>query len=87
MRGEHNKENAALASLALRMLGLSESEIQKGVETFAAVEGRLQLAREVHGVKIYNDNNATTPDATVAALDSFAGEKVVLIAGDVLPFA
>ena len=33
------------------------------------------------GVEVYNDNNATTPEATVAALRSFAPGKVVLIAG------
>ena len=41
--GEHNKENAALAALALRMLGLSEEEIKNGLESFEPVEGRLQL--------------------------------------------
>ena len=79
--GEHNKENAALASLALRMLGLRDEEIKKGVESFEPVEGRLQLVREVRGVKIYNDNNSTTPDATIAALKSFPKEKVMVIAG------
>jgi UDP-N-acetylmuramoylalanine--D-glutamate ligase len=79
--GEHNKENAALAALALRMLGLSDEEIKSGLESFAPVEGRLQFVREVNGVKIYNDNNSTTPDATVAALDSFPKEKVIVIAG------
>jgi UDP-N-acetylmuramoylalanine--D-glutamate ligase len=35
----------------------------------------------LRGVKIYNDNNATTPDATVAALQAFPGQRIVLIAG------
>lgn len=78
--GEHNKENASLAALALRMLGLNEGQIKSGLESFEPVEGRLQLVREVNGVKIYNDNNATTPDATVAALKSF-DRPVILIAG------
>ncbi len=79
--GEHNKGNAALAALVLRMLGLSDNEIKLGLESFEPVEGRLQKAAAIGGVTIYNDNNATTPDATVAALDSFAGERVILIAG------
>ncbi|QQG37915.1 MAG: hypothetical protein HYS26_04805 [Candidatus Kaiserbacteria bacterium] len=80
--GEHNRENAALAAAALRPLGLSESEIRSGIESFEGVEGRLQLVRELRGVKIYNDNNATTPEATIAALLAL-GEKrnVILIAG------
>jgi UDP-N-acetylmuramoylalanine--D-glutamate ligase len=81
MRGAHNRENAALAAAALRVLGLSEPEVRSGLESFRPVEGRLQFVTELRGVKIYNDNNATTPDATVAALQAFAGERIVLIAG------
>jgi UDP-N-acetylmuramoylalanine--D-glutamate ligase len=79
--GEHNRQNAALAALALRMAGLKEDEIRVGLQTFEAVEGRLQFVREVNGVKIYNDNNATTPEATIAALSAFDPEKTIIIAG------
>ena len=81
IRGAHNRENATLAAAALRALGLSEHEIRAGLESFRPVEGRLQFVTELRGVKIYNDNNATTPDATVAALQAFPGERIVLIAG------
>ncbi len=81
IRGAHNRENAALAAAALRALGLAEQEIRSGLESFRPVEGRLQFVSELRGVKIYNDNNATTPDATVAALQAFPGERIVLIAG------
>lgn len=81
--GEHNRENASLAAGALRALGLSEDEIRAGLESFEAVEGRLQFLREVHGVRIYNDNNATTPEATLEALKALDEGKrnVVLIMG------
>lgn len=82
--GTHNIENAALAAEALRMAGLGEEEIKNGVESFEPVEGRLQFVREVRGVKIYNDNNATTPEATIAALnalDPLGRHNVLLIAG------
>ena len=78
--GEHNKENAALAALVLRMLGLSEDEIKSGLESFEPVEGRLQKVAEIKGVTFYNDNNATTPEATIAALRAF-DEPVILITG------
>ncbi len=66
--GEHNRENAALAAAALLALGLNSEEIKNGLESFIGVEGRLQLVSDRAGVKIYNDNNATTPEATIAAL-------------------
>ena len=83
--GMHNRENASLAAGALRVLGLSEVEIKDGLESFEGVEGRLQFIGEIHGVKIYNDNNATTPEATIAALRAlhvgFTKPHIVLIMG------
>ena len=82
--GEHNRQNAALAVAALRALGLSESGIQKGVESFEGLEGRLQFAGTVNVVKIYNDTSATTPEAAIVALRSVGDKqnrKVVLIIG------
>jgi len=81
--GEHNRENASLAAEALRALHVTENEIRAGLEAFEAVTGRLQFLREINGVKIYNDNNATTPDATIAALKALdTGKKnIVLIMG------
>lgn len=79
--GAHNRTNIALGVAALRALNLTEEEIRAGVETFHGVEGRLQFIKEVHGVKIYNDNNATTPEATIAALATMPKGKTVLIMG------
>ena len=78
--GEHNRENASFAVAALRMLGLLDEEIKAGLGSFEPVEGRLQFVREIGGVKIYNDNNATTAEATTAALRAL-GKNVILIAG------
>ncbi len=77
--GAHNRENAALAGAALEPF-LTEQEIREALASFEAVEGRLQFVREIDGVKIFNDNNATTPEATIAALRAL-GEDIVLIAG------
>ncbi len=80
--GEHNRYNAALAAAAARALGVDDEIIKTALESFEGVEGRLQFLKEVRGVKIYNDNNATTPDATVAALRAFGDSKnIVLITG------
>jgi UDP-N-acetylmuramoylalanine--D-glutamate ligase len=81
--GQHNRANAALAAGALRALGISNEHIQQGLAVFTGVEGRLQLVREINGVKIYNDNNATTPEATIAALRALDThtKNILLIAG------
>ena len=84
MPGEHNRLNAALAYRALAALNLDDEEIFEAMTSFPGVEGRLQFIGEVNGVRIYNDNNSTTPQATIAGLEALAvdGErKIVLIAG------
>lgn len=84
MPGEHNRLNAALAYEALKAVGLSDEEIFEGLASFPGVEGRLQYLGEKKGVKIYNDNNATTPAATVVGLEAVGNpfnKNVILVAG------
>ena len=82
--GEHNKLNAMCAIEAARALGIDDVIIKAAVEAFKGVPGRLELVREVKGVKVYNDTTATTPEATDAALstlDPGAKKNIVLIFG------
>jgi UDP-N-acetylmuramoylalanine--D-glutamate ligase len=84
--GVHNRYNAGLAVAVARELGVAEETIRAAVEAFAPIPGRLQHVRTAHGVSMYNDTNATTPDAAAAslhALDPEHTKKVVLIAGGV----
>ncbi len=79
--GEHNRANAACALAALRALKIPLAKIRSGIESFVSVEGRLQYVKTLRGVAIYNDNNATTPEATIAALTAFPKKQTVLIMG------
>jgi UDP-N-acetylmuramoylalanine--D-glutamate ligase len=84
MPGEHNRLNAALAYEALKAVSLSDEEIFSGLATFPGVPGRLQFVGEHEGVRVYNDNNSTTPQATVAGLRAVGNvdtKNVILIAG------
>lgn len=78
--GEHNRANAACAKEACRALRIDDAIITSALQSFAGVEGRLELIREKDGVKFYNDTTATTPDATLAALQALT-EPIVLIMG------
>ena len=65
--------------------GLEDDEIFNALSTFKGVEGRLEYVGVTNeGVGIYNDNNATTPQATTMGLkavgDSYK-KNVILIAG------
>jgi UDP-N-acetylmuramoylalanine--D-glutamate ligase len=82
--GEHNEVSAALAHEVLISCDISPHEIQKGLDTFSGVEGRLEYIGEVRGVHVYNDNNATTPDASLAGMRAVQkkwGKNPVLILG------
>lgn len=82
--GEHNRYNAGVAAAVARAMGVDEEIIKAALESFIGVEGRLQLLKEIGGVKIYNDTTATVPEATIAALEALdptSAKNIVLIMG------
>lgn len=81
--GEHQRQNLAYAVEVAKQFGISLEKIKKSVAKFKGVEGRLQLLRVYKGVKIYNDNNATTPEAVIAGIKAVKEEmhNLVLICG------
>ena len=79
--GRHNQENALAAAAAGRALGISDEQAAAALAEFPGVEHRLELVGEWHGVRWYNDSKATNPESGIVALQSFATEPLVLIAG------
>ncbi|OCA99963.1 UDP-N-acetylmuramoyl-L-alanine--D-glutamate ligase [Clostridium beijerinckii] len=79
IKGMHNVENYLAAFLATKD-DVSVEVMKKVAETFAGVEHRCELVREVDGVKYYNDSIASSPTRTLAGLRAF-DEKVIVIAG------
>ncbi|MBI2263469.1 UDP-N-acetylmuramoyl-L-alanine--D-glutamate ligase, partial [Candidatus Berkelbacteria bacterium] len=80
LRGLHNLENIAAAALASYLAGAQIRAMQKILKNFKGLEHRLELVRELNGVKFYNDSIATTPEAGIASLNAFF-EPIILIAG------
>lgn len=79
LKGRHNYENIAAALAATKTL----VPIEKGaraIKNFTGVKHRLELIRELDGVKWYNDSIGTSPTRTIAGLNAFE-ERIVLIAG------
>jgi len=83
LRGMHNAENVLAALGAGLACGAAPESLRETVRRFRPVEHRLEEVAEIKGVRFYNDSKATSVDATVKALEAFAGEsgKVVLILG------
>jgi UDP-N-acetylmuramoylalanine--D-glutamate ligase len=79
--GQHNVANALAACALGRAAGAPLEALQQAVTTFSGVEHRLELVRELNGVRWYDDSIATTPERTVAALKAFPHGSIVLLAG------
>ncbi|MFA4834302.1 MAG: UDP-N-acetylmuramoyl-L-alanine--D-glutamate ligase [Patescibacteria group bacterium] len=78
--GEHNKENIAAAATVAKSIGVKEKPITKAVARFKGLEHRLEFVKKANGVSFYNDSFATTPENTIAALNSFSS-PIILLAG------
>ena len=81
IRGRHNVENVLAASIAAARAGVPPERIASAVRTFHAVEHRLEFVRNVGGIDFYNDSKATSVDATLKALEAFAGGLWVILGG------
>ncbi|AKM81931.1 TPA: UDP-N-acetylmuramoyl-L-alanine--D-glutamate ligase [Candidatus Berkelbacteria bacterium] len=80
LRGDHNLENIAAASIAAYLSGVGIDTIRSVVKKFKGLEHRLEFVAQIGGVKYYNDSFSTTPDTAIAAINAFS-EPVILIAG------
>ena len=78
--GRHNLLNVLAASVIAGLAGVSLEAMREVATTFTGVEHRLELVRELDGVRWYNDSMATAPERSLAALRSF-DDPIVLLAG------
>jgi UDP-N-acetylmuramoylalanine--D-glutamate ligase len=79
--GRHNRENAAAATAAARAAGVPDAAIAEALRTFSGVPHRLELVRELRGVRFVNDSKATNVAAAIRAIETYADDVVHLIVG------
>ncbi len=80
--GRHNLDNAALAVEAALRVGIDRETAAAALASFRPLAHRLEVvARDAAGRRWINDSIATTPHATLAALEALQDSEVVLIAG------
>jgi UDP-N-acetylmuramoylalanine--D-glutamate ligase len=89
LRGTHNRENAAAATAAARAAGIADLVIAAALSAFAGVPHRLELVREVAGVRFVNDSKATNPEAAERALSAYPPGIRLILGGSRkgIPFA
>jgi len=73
LMGQHNVMNALAAAGAAIALGCSLKQIQQGLASLQAVDGRLQVLKGLAGSLLVNDCYNANPRSFEAAMDSLAG--------------
>jgi UDP-N-acetylmuramoylalanine--D-glutamate ligase len=81
MPGSHNRANAAAATLAARAAGVGDDAIAQALRSFEGVPHRLELVRELHGVRYVNDSKATNSAAARRAIEAYPDSPLHLILG------
>jgi UDP-N-acetylmuramoylalanine--D-glutamate ligase len=79
--GDHNRENAAAATAVGRALGLDDDAIAEALRRFPGVPHRLELVRELGGVRFVNDSKATNVAAAFRGIDAFPDPLHLILGG------
>jgi UDP-N-acetylmuramoylalanine--D-glutamate ligase len=80
LRGDHNVSNVLAAFAIGHAAGFPLDSMLEAVDEFRGVPHRLELVRELRGVRWYNDSIATAPERSMAAIRAF-DEPIVLLLG------
>lgn len=79
--GRHNLENMMAAALSVCLAGYSPEELIASSGGFRAPHHRMEYAGRVGDVLFYDDSKGTNPASVAAAVASFSGRNLALIAG------
>jgi UDP-N-acetylmuramoylalanine--D-glutamate ligase len=90
--GRHNRENAAAATAAARAAGVPDEAIAEALRNFPGVPHRLELVRELRGVRWINDSKATNTAAARRGIAAYTAPLRLILGGslkgeDFRPFA
>jgi len=79
--GKHNYENVCAASMAADLAGASLGSIASAIRQFKGLPHRLELVKEVKGIRYYDDSFSTTPETAIAAIEAFEDPEILILGG------
>ncbi|MFH1193254.1 MAG: UDP-N-acetylmuramoyl-L-alanine--D-glutamate ligase [Candidatus Jorgensenbacteria bacterium] len=80
-RGNHNLQNLLAAMLAAHFLEIPWRAMRRRTATLPQIPFRQECIVAQKRLTVVNDTAATSPDGTIAALERFKNENLILIAG------
>lgn len=81
LRGEHNWQNVCAAVTTVWQVTQNVAALKQAITSFTGLPFRIELRREVNGIRYYNDSFATGPGAAIAAMQAITEPKVLIIGG------
>lgn len=81
LSGQHNLINVLAAITVALLAGVSVTKIRPRIKSFIALEHRLEPVGHAGQVEFINDSMATTPIATMAALQTINGNISLILGG------
>lgn len=81
LKGKHNQYNTMAAGLAGSSIGLRKEKIRDAIQSFEALEHRMEFVATVRGVDFINDSKATNINSTWYALESMEKPTILILGG------
>ena len=81
LSGKHNQYNTMAAGLAASVIGLRKDKIRDAIQSFEALEHRMEFVATIRGVEFINDSKATNVNSTWYALESMKKPTILILGG------
>lgn len=79
--GEHNLQNICAAVTTVWQVAPNLEAIRQVLVSFGGLPHRLELVREIDGVKYYDDSFGTTPQTAIVAMEALVQPQVLILGG------
>ena len=79
--GEHNKLNLMMSIVGARLVGVSATKIQERIENVMLEDYRIQNIGNFDGITVINDSKSTNVASTIACLNCFSDNVILLLGG------
>ena len=81
LKGKHNQYNTMAAGIAAFTIGIRKEKIREAIQSFEALEHRMEHVNTIRGIEFINDSKATNVNSTWYALESMEKPTILILGG------